>query len=501
MGLIQRAWPWTEQPQTCTAANQKWVDAGLSALFDCRSGVEVIGGARASVDGLTRLPSLAGVGADFSSAPMRFAHRASYAITGPIWIFVYCDIDALTSYGALVAKQATTTTNAPYELRLGTASTGSDINFGRADAASIASRNAGSTIAAGSKSVRIILTATGKDPLGTVWVNGNPFPLYGAGTGSPTDSVSSDVWIGRRYDSATQLDGRIFTVALGRGILPESLALELDRSPWDLFEPRRIIVPVSVAGAGDTAAITAAAGAATASSLAGAATAAAAITQAAGAATASTVGGASTAASAITSAAGAATASTLPGAAAAASTITAAAGAATASTVAATSTAAAAITQAAGTSTAGTLTGVAGSGSTITAAAGSATASTLAGSSAAASAITAASGAATASTAAGASTAAATITAAAGAATAATLTGSTAGDASAITPAAGASSAQIIVGASFAQAAMTAAAGSSTASTMAPVGSFVEGNPRVWLVDARSHYTAIDARNRVAHLS
>lgn len=32
-------------------------------------------------------------------------------------------------------------------------------------------------------------------------------------------------------------------------------------------------------------------------------------------------------------------------------------------------------------------------------------------------------------------------------------------------------------------------------------GAYIEGNPRVWLIDARRHYTAIDARNRVAHLS
>lgn len=248
-----------------------------------------------------------------------------------------------------------------------------------------------------------------------------------------------------------------------RALMPaEIAALVVD--PDHLTSQRRVWVPVTVT---ERFLFTAAAGAATTSSLAGASTAASAITAAAGAATASTVAGSATAASALASASGVATASTIAGAASTAAEVTPAAGAATASTVAAASTAAAAITQADGASTAGTLTGVAGSGSTITAAVGASTALTLAGASAAATAITAATGAATASTAAGASTAAATIAAAAGAATAATLTGSTAGDASAISPAAGAASAQIIVGGAFAQAAFSAVAGASTTSTLA----------------------------------
>jgi len=294
--------------------------------------------------------------------------------------------------------------------------------------------------------------------------------LLGSDTGNLVTVQGAPSWVGHDGVGTEDWDtgGAIYFIGNWSRQLSDSEVGEISRNPWQLFEPRRIFVPVAAAGGG-TAAITAAAGAATASSLAGASTAASAATSAAGAATASTLAGAATAASALTSAAGSATASSLAGAAVAATAVTSAAGAATASTVAASSTASAAITQADGAAAAGTLTGVAGSGSTITAAAGASTASTLAGSSAAASAITAATGAATASAVAGASTAAATITAAAGAATASTLTGSVAGDASAITTAAGSASAQIIVGASFAQAAITAAAGAASASILVPV--------------------------------
>ena len=174
-------------------------------------------------------------------------------------------------------------------------------------------------------------------------------------------------------------------------VLPRSLrsqAQDLALNPWQLFAPRSIWVPVSAGGGGATdAAITAAAGTSTVSTLTGASTAATTPTAAAGATTAATVAASSTAATAITAAAGTSTAATITASATLASAITAAAGAATGSTLTASSVAAGAITAAAGVGTGETLVGgtLAAGAASITPAVGVSTAATITGFSTAAS--------------------------------------------------------------------------------------------------------------------
>ncbi len=178
----------------------------MVALFDCRSGVELISGARASVDGVPRLGSATGVGADFSGTRnLRWAHLPAFALTGPMTIFIYCDVDALTNYGGLIAKQGSTTTYAPYEIRIGgSGPTDSQMWFGRASSSAIfAERSSGgSLVAAASLGNRIFFT----DSDGTlaantrnVIVNGVKTLLAAGEAGSATGAAiadnGADVWI------------------------------------------------------------------------------------------------------------------------------------------------------------------------------------------------------------------------------------------------------------------------------------------------------------------
>jgi hypothetical protein len=229
-----------------------------------------------------------------------------------------------------------------------------------------------------------------------------------------------------RDGSANSFDSQTYWLAYWDRYLNDAELASLRVDPWQLFEPRRIIIPSAGAGGG-TAAITSAAGAATTSTLAGSSVSAANFSAGAGVATASTLAGSSTAVAAFTAADGAATTSTL--------------------------------------------TGVAGSGSTITAAAGVATTSTLAASSIAVSAFTAATGAATASSMAGRSAAAAAFTAAAGVATASTMVSVT--GSSAIDPASGMAVCSVLAGSSIAVGAFLPAAGVATCSTMADAGATI----------------------------
>jgi hypothetical protein len=301
--------------------------------------------------------------------------------------------------------------------------------------------------------------------------SGTDYHLYADGQqASGTLDAGTFGSLDRAQPPGGGLNGGVLLTGFGFGrALPHEFLRNFTTNPanaWKLLAPRRRLFLLGVPSGSDTGAITAAAGVATTSTIAGASTAATAISAAAGAATASALAGTSTAVAAISAASGQASAATLTGASTAASAVTAAAGVATASAAAGASTAVSAISAAAGVATAGTLEGVAGTGSTIGVASGVATASTIAGASTAASSISAASGAATASNAVGASTAVAAISAASGAATASTMVGAVGGDPSAISPAAGVATAQIIVGASFARAAIGSAAGAATCSAL-----------------------------------
>lgn len=273
------------QPENGVGVNSKWVDEGLTALFDCRQGMELISGDRATNNTSTYGTGSGGVAADFSStANQQYAHRAAYAITGAITIVVYCDIDALTGYGPFIAKQATTTTLCPYEFRMGLASTDSKFNFVRGNNSDIETRvGAANLITAPQKDLLISLRSPDglvntnpvvgvNDVFTTLSVDG-----VGTATGNCTDNGTSAVWIGRRYDGGTQLDGRIYYIALFNRSLTDAKLKELLENKWDLYEPevKNVWVPVSGGGGGSpTASQTETGSAADTSSISAATTAA-----------------------------------------------------------------------------------------------------------------------------------------------------------------------------------------------------------------------------------
>lgn len=246
MILIPAARP-SRQPQCVAKANPLWRSRGMVALFDCRSAIEVISGARATVDAVPRALSVHGAAPDFSSSQIQFAHRAEYALTGAFTIAIFCDVDALSNYGALIAKQGTTTTNAPYELRLGSGSSDAQLNLVRASAGAFGSTTLapGNVVSAGAKSARIVITADSAtlSPSGAYYVNGSKTPYTGTGGAAPADN-GADVWIGRRYDGATQLDGRIYHIALFNRVLTDAEANAFCDAPSSVFAPVRSSVPL-----------------------------------------------------------------------------------------------------------------------------------------------------------------------------------------------------------------------------------------------------------------
>jgi hypothetical protein len=250
---------WLAQPHSDRPeASLEWRSKGLVALFDCKAGVELVSGARASVDAVPRAASTSGTGADFSSQAQRYAHRLSYAVTGPITIVVLCDVDALTNFGGIIAKQASSTARTPYEIRLGGGATDSNLVFGRASNGQHYFLSTGANqVTAGQRAVRLVFTDTaGTQTAGTrnVWVNGIKVAqstlVAGAADGSAiSDDGVSDVWIGQRFDGATQLDGRIFYIGLVAGVLADADIVALNANPWALYEDQWAEVPRGLSGA------------------------------------------------------------------------------------------------------------------------------------------------------------------------------------------------------------------------------------------------------------
>lgn len=258
--MIELADKWTRQPQRPTGVSAEWETRGLVALFDTRLGVELIHNNRASNLSTTLSPAAGGMAADFSgTANQQYAHRPAYATTGAMTLVILFDVDALSSYGALIAKQASPTTYCPYELRLGNGSTDSTISWlrGASGTYTFGTASGSNLIAAGDKAVHLIWRISEASSSGSAFVNGTKYDFSAAGV-TPLDNGSS-VWIGRRSDGATQLDGRIYYVALFNRAISDAEAQALTANPWQLYakRPKRIFLSTGGgSGVTGTAAIT-----------------------------------------------------------------------------------------------------------------------------------------------------------------------------------------------------------------------------------------------------
>jgi hypothetical protein len=246
MAWTDRRETWRTQSQASLGASALWRAHGLVALFDTRLGVELIHNNRASNLTTSVSSGVGGIAADFSgTANQQYAHREAYSTTGAMTLVFLLDVNALSNFGALIAKQGTTTSNCPYEIRLGAVSpTAGDLQCLRASASaySFSTVSGSNIIFAGDKFVRLIVRFTDADevPIGHAFVNGTKYAFGGVPVGRvPTDNTLATVWIGRRYDGATQLDGRIYYVALFNRAISDAEVLALTVNPWQVYDKRQ----------------------------------------------------------------------------------------------------------------------------------------------------------------------------------------------------------------------------------------------------------------------
>ena len=228
---------------------------GLGGLFDTRAGVELVYNNRASNLTSTLSVSRAGVAADHSgTANQQYAHRRGYATTGAVTIFALMEVRALSNYTAVIAKQSSPTRDAPYELRIGAGPSDANIDFIRASGANFSEGSTGSSRLSAAIGVPRAIAITAADGvLSTAriaYVDGTPFSVSAGTSSDAVTDIGSTVWIGRRSDGATQLDGRIYFVAVWGRALSRGEIRSLTDNPWQLFVPieRRIWVPVAGGG-------------------------------------------------------------------------------------------------------------------------------------------------------------------------------------------------------------------------------------------------------------
>lgn len=239
---------------------------GVVALFDIRSGVELMSGAvRAYSTAPLRLEAGGALG-DFSVSTFQsWDSRPEYAIVGDLSIISYLTVDSLTGYGAIVSKQYSPTSYAPYEFRIGFGSGDSWLCILRANSGGYTQRY-GSTNAVdvGVPSVVAVSARnyTTADPAKAYTTKGRgapqslSTPAASIGT-APEDHASRPaVRIGRRVDGATQFDGAIYYVTLCNRLLSDEAGLDAVRYPWMLYAHGRHPLWFDVGAGGGAGTIT-----------------------------------------------------------------------------------------------------------------------------------------------------------------------------------------------------------------------------------------------------
>jgi len=173
-------------------------------------------------------------------------------------VITWAVVDSLTNYSPLTMCQTTTTTNG-WEMRIGgsTATSGQFLAH-RANAGGYRSfRASTSNIIAAGTDLQMLAASFADNIITTtplMFYNGTSVtgvPYAGTGTGAITESTG-DLYVARRYDGATQLDGSVLMVALfDRGLQHNELQA-IYNNPAQLFEPEFIQVYWPSAGGGGT---------------------------------------------------------------------------------------------------------------------------------------------------------------------------------------------------------------------------------------------------------
>ena len=250
--MINRKIPWTSQPQYPVQID--WsnpLTQGLVGLFDSVNGIDLVDGGFPSTNSVTRGVISKGRIANFSNSAQIYPHKPRYATTGALTIFTPLVVTSLANYSGILSKSSNYLTF-PFELRLGSSPTTSEIDFqrGGGGVAASAFKGSGSLISANPGVVQYLAVRCISGDLNTapdVFVNKTKTTLarngYNIITGTAADNGSS-LRVGNRFDTTTYLNGGIQYLGLWNRALSDSEILSLSDNPWQIFQAqsRRIFV-------------------------------------------------------------------------------------------------------------------------------------------------------------------------------------------------------------------------------------------------------------------
>jgi len=258
--VINRKIPWTSQPQY--PAPIDWsnpLTQGLVGLFDSVNGIDLVDGGFPSTNSVTRGVISKGRIANFSNSAQIYPHKPRYATTGALTIFTPLVVTSLANYSGILSKSSNYLTF-PFELRLGSSPTTSEIDFqrGGGGVAASAFKGSGSLISANPGVVQYLAVRCISGDLNTapdVFVNKTKTTLarngYSIITGTAADNGSS-LRVGNRFDTTTYLNGGIQYLGLWNRALSDSEILSLSDNPWQIFQAQPRKLWVSAGGGTDT---------------------------------------------------------------------------------------------------------------------------------------------------------------------------------------------------------------------------------------------------------
>lgn len=238
-----------------TRVSKALIERGVVALFDMKSGIELISNQKFSSNTASNAVTGSGESLDYSgTARTVFGSKNQYYIGAALTIFAFVEIDALTDSTPIISKWSGGLLGGvpvvtPYILEIGTGTF--TLRHGTATNRSYAQAPS-TVISAGFKGVFAITRKNGN-----AYFSGNEAKVYVGNTETvcstnwdnqsytgPATDDDADIWIGRGIDGLTQLDGRIAYIGLANTVLPRNVIQGIIDDPFSVYERVSSIVPI-----------------------------------------------------------------------------------------------------------------------------------------------------------------------------------------------------------------------------------------------------------------
>ena len=244
------------QPQHLTTVD--WgnpINRGLVGLFDSVKGIDLVDGGFPSTNSATQGIVSKGRIANFSNSAQIYQTKPRYAVTGALTIFTPLVVTSLANYSGILSKSSDYSIF-PFELRLGSSATTSEIDFQRGGGGTASAfKGPGSLISANPRVVQYLAVRCTSGDLNVapdVFVNKAKTTLgrngYATITGTASDNGSA-LRVGNRFDTTTYLNGGIQYLALWNRALTDYEIATLSDNPWQIFKAPQRRIWVAVGGA------------------------------------------------------------------------------------------------------------------------------------------------------------------------------------------------------------------------------------------------------------